>query len=771
MARLTGEAARKWLAENPNKGYYDARKGTYVEPERSGVGNFLLGMSKPFRTLAAAPLEIAMDIATKARGEQSPSYKEDFVQLPFTTGTETSQIRDDPYLALAKGAAGTASYFLPGGATKGLSGLSAIGSAAGRGAVRGALGGFGYSAPGEELSSTLKGGAISGLLGGGIQGIKEAPGMLQRAGAKMEQGGLNKLSSVQQQDQALVQSSQDILDMYDDQIRMAQEMAGGTDSSYLKELQRQISEGVVGGADDILPATKNSILNLGLTKKEFSSIKGSVIENMKNRGLNVSSALEVSDNYPDFLALLQKSKEEVLQQYGNQLINASKTSRALAELPKIINDNPTTRLLDTRIGEIFGNKTTLNNIPKQMTVAQQTALKELLDEIGGGYLRTMSGDATAQVTAQLAKRARDISREALTGTKELDQVLNQYSDALKLKKVSLEAPYISEDLAQRQGQTIGTLQQKAAMESRRLGERGVSLAQSSQDRLGRLVEKRARAAQGLTQLKDTLATQNQISVGLDGIMPIHTSSFPVGGDVRAPLASVKAGLGQAMQNIPDISSGLEKTLGLGQRAIPGVVGMASQMGQEPQEQYQPTEQFDIGDISGLGQGSYGVREALADAYQIMPTASESEAMSLARMLLSEQVGTAPQATAQNISNAKSALDSLAKLEALLKKKPELLKTQVLGKGNVASIVGGKDYQNYQSWAYNLADLLLRMRTGAQANETEIKLYMNELMPKWYESEEARQAKLDQIRVAFQNVLQGQRGYSEQGPISDYYINY
>jgi hypothetical protein len=169
--KLSAEELAEWKKQNPNKAYFDIATNQYVEPKRSGVANFLLGVSKPFRTAAAAPAGILMDIATKARGEYGDYMQEPAVNLPFLTGTESTAVREDPYLEFAKGAAGTASYFIPGGAAAGTTGLRAIASAAGRTGVSGLLGGFGYSPKGEELESTLKGGALGAVVGGGLQAL------------------------------------------------------------------------------------------------------------------------------------------------------------------------------------------------------------------------------------------------------------------------------------------------------------------------------------------------------------------------------------------------------------------------------------------------------------------------------------------------------------------------------------------------------------------------------------------------------------------------
>jgi len=83
--------------------------------------------------------------------------------------------------------AGLGAYLVPGGGGAATSALGRVGTAAARGAGAGALSGFGLSDEGQELSSTLRGGALGGVIGGAFQGVSEgAQALAQR---KAQAGG------------------------------------------------------------------------------------------------------------------------------------------------------------------------------------------------------------------------------------------------------------------------------------------------------------------------------------------------------------------------------------------------------------------------------------------------------------------------------------------------------------------------------------------------------------------------------------------------------
>ena len=72
MARLTGDAARKWLAENPNASYTDNRSGQQIAGQLSGIMKLLAGVSKPFRMGAGVAQELnytMQDLLRLAKGK------------------------------------------------------------------------------------------------------------------------------------------------------------------------------------------------------------------------------------------------------------------------------------------------------------------------------------------------------------------------------------------------------------------------------------------------------------------------------------------------------------------------------------------------------------------------------------------------------------------------------------------------------------------------------------------------------------------------------
>ena len=174
MARLTGDAARKWLAENPNASYTDNRSGQQIAGQLSGIMKLLAGVSKPFRMGAGVAQELnytMQDLLRLAKGEdQLDRAKQKYWGL---SQEESQSLYNDPVKEGLKSAAGVLSYAVPVGAAKGVTGLKAVGQAGLKGVGAGALGGFGLSESGEELKGALTGGLTGGLFAGALQGIGE----------------------------------------------------------------------------------------------------------------------------------------------------------------------------------------------------------------------------------------------------------------------------------------------------------------------------------------------------------------------------------------------------------------------------------------------------------------------------------------------------------------------------------------------------------------------------------------------------------------------
>ena len=185
MARLIGEAARAWLAQNPNASYTDNISGQTIARQKSGIEKLLAGITQPFRGGAGVAQEFGLtlaDIIRMAQGKDTVKRPDKYALL---SQEESETLKKDPLKFGLKSGAGVASYGL-GGVSKApaaITALGRIGQAAGKGALAGTAGGFAYSDEGEELSDTLKGGALGGLLGGALQGVGE--GVRAIKGAKL----------------------------------------------------------------------------------------------------------------------------------------------------------------------------------------------------------------------------------------------------------------------------------------------------------------------------------------------------------------------------------------------------------------------------------------------------------------------------------------------------------------------------------------------------------------------------------------------------------
>lgn len=173
MARLTGEAARRWLAENPNASYIDNRTGQKVQAQQNPLLKILLNITKPLRTVVPAGQELVRtigDLGRTARGEALSQAPETYFGM---TPEESAEFTEDPLQRGVKAGVGLMSYGVPVGAAKGATGLKAVGQAAGKGAIAGGMGGLAYSEEGKELADILKGGVTGGLFAGALQGIGE----------------------------------------------------------------------------------------------------------------------------------------------------------------------------------------------------------------------------------------------------------------------------------------------------------------------------------------------------------------------------------------------------------------------------------------------------------------------------------------------------------------------------------------------------------------------------------------------------------------------
>lgn len=181
---------------------------------------------------------------------------------------------------------------------------------------------------------------------------------------------------------------------------------------------------------------------------------------------------------------------------------------------------------------------------------------------------------------------------------------------------------------------------------------------------------------------------------------------------------------------------------------------------------------------------YTLQQALSEAYQLAPNASESELLSYAKALMAQNETQATGAAGPNITKvtgqqyvlANRGANAVQQLAQLINSDPNVV-NRLATPGRKLPIVGGSISKaagtgDYDAISYNVANALLRLETGAQANPEEIKNLQTQLMPRAGDSAETIQIKLQQLQEAFSAFLNTANGSGAlASSISDYQPTY
>lgn len=113
-------------------------------------------------------------------------------------------------------------------------------------------------------------------------------------------------------------------------------------------------------------------------------------------------------------------------------------------------------------------------------------------------------------------------------------------------------------------------------------------------------------------------------------------------------------------------------------------------------------------------------------------------------------------TAQQYGLAQAGSQALQQLGQLIQEDPNVV-TRTATPGRNLPVVGGfvtnaAGVGDYDAIGYNIADSILRLRTGATANESEVKKLQAQIMPRAGDSPETIATKMQQIQSIFGNVL-------------------
>lgn len=639
--RLTGEAARKWLAENPNATYVNNKTGQRVERQKSGVEKLLLGVSKPFRQGLGIAGEFGgtiEDLLNIAKGRDSEQGKGISRQLGnfFLTPEEEAELVNDPLKVGLKAGAGVASYGIPVGAAKGVTGLKAIGQAAGKGALAGGVGGFGYSEEGKELEGILKGGALGGVIGGGLQAVGE---------------GVRKISS-------------------------------------LKNGTGKISGELSTAEIDALP----------------KGVKAGLKKQAQSAGYWDGSASDM-DNYIFF----------------------AKNRQYAGNTPKETLQNITKAIEKGKDLKIVG----LDKVGNVGDDVLQTARQNFKNSVAkGGFSKTAEFKGAYNDVDEILS-----GRAGVYSARDLDLRIMDWEEAGRKASGQGKAGAAS-------AYTEGATALRSTMRSLPSGssyDEGLKLLDSLYE-----IEKPGTIEKAAVSMQKT------------GVHPPFTANANVSLSPIAEKGSkIRAGIGRLQEGIvPEVGAAAEQIPGafrLGQRAIPGIVGMGTQ----PKE-----EQVALGTQGIAEQGvqqQYTFPDAIAEAYSYFPNASEAQIITVAKYLMDQKGG--GDVDMGTIANVQQAIDMIDQYGTGAAGKISTLT------GKVGEFFGSASQgTTYRSLISDIRTKLIKQIAGTAQTPAEMKNLMDRL-PQPTDEPAVAKAKLQVLLNSLQGG--GAGNPSEESAVSDY----
>ena len=244
---------------------------------------------------------------------------------------------------------------------------------------------------------------------------------------------------------------------------------------------------------------------------------------------------------------------------------------------------------------------------------------------------------------------------------------------------------------------------------------------------------------------------------------------------QSALSSALSGASTAAGKIPAGVGNFGSELGRQLLArTPGQLTANQQPQTEEQQLQQIIEQVGQPGIVTQQQVDTLVSEALLDVLRAGGTMDEAQEVAAIIPLLIQSRGITVQqpdtglgslppgldvgtVSAKDFSNAMSGLQAVDTIEQMIMSDPNVV-TRTATPGRGLPVIGGyianaTDTADYDAQGYNIADTLLRIRTGAQANESEIRNLQTQLMPRAGDTPEVIQQKLDALRQNFNIYIQ------------------
>lgn len=179
--------------------------------------------------------------------------------------------------------------------------------------------------------------------------------------------------------------------------------------------------------------------------------------------------------------------------------------------------------------------------------------------------------------------------------------------------------------------------------------------------------------------------------------------------------------------------------------IPNVLNQALQTQQPQEQQTQSLEDMFAGTADESATADTEAKKRLQKAMILDLTKTGGKHISELKMI-SEVLNPVPaketQLSAKDRGNVRSGKSSLKEVVSMLDKDPSILVKRTL--------TGGLASRQYDAASYNAADIILRLRTGAQANESEIRGLQQTMFPWIGDSKEDATFKLKQLENIFKS---------------------
>jgi hypothetical protein len=484
---------------------------------------------------------------------------------------------------------------------------SGFGGALATGAVSGGLGGFGSSEKGEELGSTLKGAAIGGAISGLGYGVGKA---IQGIGKKIDKGISNKILKAESAaDDTLTKMSKIERNGLAEQARGSGLWVDGKTTNWnVKRFQtaRELTGLKNGTAQQVID-------KLGETADNFHLIKDKGLSSMS---LAPNSVDDITKSLSDRL-LKESQANELLA--SNEFINTiDDIKRASQEGAVGLDDLATTMRNNVNYRMRGGNLVPISN-------AEQKVLDNAADSIVE-YLKGISNSSDGLYT------------QGKTGLAEALQLMNT-------KELTVAEKAMNKGLSMYGMQAPGNVLPFNKISG------GISRA------VGRGKEIAGKGIGNIGNLGTSIAQK----IGTGGGEKISSTLGSLGGmfgDVSQSLAGIGGGLGSAA--VGEQSMGQETSQQISPIGDSQSAGSFDTSGImiNPETGYlqlPPTQ-----GLGGLGGGSYTFQDAVAEAYQAFPNATESTILATAKYLMEQKstsgMGGEGGGLSQTVSDAISMID-------------------------------------------------------------------------------------------------------------------